>query len=111
MANDLQEGRMPDMDEVASASKPLTPRQDRIEAAIDRVLRAGGTRTELRELVYQYADLARVQGIAPEGALSAIKRIVERASLFVNGDAAGDSAAERLALVVRWCSGRYYRAD
>jgi hypothetical protein len=98
-------------DELASSEKPLTPRQDRIEAALDRVLRARGTRTELRELVYQYADLARVQGIAPERALAAVKRIVERASLAVHGSAAGDSAAERLALVVRWCTARYYRAD
>jgi hypothetical protein len=102
---------MTNQDELASAERPLTPRQDRIEAALDRVLRAGGTRTELRELVYQYADLARVQGIAPERALIAVKRIVERASLAVSGGAAGDSAAERLALVVRWCTARYYRAD
>ena len=102
---------MTHQDELASADRPLTPRQDRIEAAIDRVLRAGGTRTELRELVYQYTDLARVQGIAPERALIGMKRIVERASLAVNGSAAGDSAAERLALVVRWCTARYYRAD
>jgi hypothetical protein len=98
-------------DELAGADRPLTPRQDRIEASIDQVLRAGGTRTQLRELVYQYADLARVQGIAPERALSAVKRIVERAQLAVSGSAAGDSAAERLALVVRWCTARYYRAD
>jgi hypothetical protein len=102
---------MTNQDELANAERPLTPRQDRIEAALDRVLRAGGTRTELRELVYQYADLARVQGIAPERALIAVKRIVERASLAVSGSAAGDSAAERLALVVRWCTARYYRAD
>jgi hypothetical protein len=101
---------MTNQDELASADRPLTPRQDRIEASIDRVLRAGGTRTELRELVYQYADLARVQGIAPERALSAVKRIVERASLAVSG-AVGESPAERLALVVRWCTARYYRAD
>ncbi|MFL5605929.1 MAG: hypothetical protein ACJ8AD_05750 [Gemmatimonadaceae bacterium] len=98
-------------DEHATADKPLTPRQDRIEAAIDRVLRAGGTRTELRDLVYQYADLARVQGIAPERALVAMKGLVERSSVALNGSAAGDSAAERLALVVRWCMARYYRAD
>jgi hypothetical protein len=98
-------------DELAGADRPLTPRQDRIEASIDRVLRAGGTRTQLRELVYQYADLARVQGIAPERALSAVKRIVERAQLAASGSAAGDSAGERLALVVRWCTARYYRAD
>jgi hypothetical protein len=102
---------MTNQDELTSAEKPLTPRQDRIEASIDRVLRAGGTRTELRELVYQYADLARVQGIAPERTLVAVKRIVERAHLAISGNAAGDSAAERLALVMRWCTARYYRAD
>jgi hypothetical protein len=102
---------MTNQDELAITTKPLTPRQDRIEAAIDRVVRAGGTRTELRDLVYQYADLARVQGIAPERALVAVKRLVERASVALNGSAAGDSAAERLALVVRWCTARYYRAD
>jgi hypothetical protein len=103
---------MSDQENLASTSRPLTSRQDRIEAAIDRVLRAGGTRTELRELVYQYADLARVQGIPPERAISAIQAIAQRSAMATDASAAvGDSAADRIAMIVRWCTTRYYRAD
>jgi hypothetical protein len=102
---------MSDQESLASASRPLTPRQDRIEAAIDRVLRARGTRSELRELVYQFADLARVQGIPPERAISTMKAIAQRSTMVLDEPAVGDSAADRTAMIVRWCMARYYRAD
>ena len=62
------------------ANRPLTPRQDRIEATIERVLRAGGTRSELREAVHEFADHARMQQIPPERAIANIKAVAMRAA-------------------------------
>ena len=104
---------MPDPELPLYASRPLTPRQDRIEAAIERVLRAGGTRSTLRDLVYQFADHARMQQIPPERAISMVKAVAMRAAsaAAAESSAAGDSMAERLAMIVRWCTARYYRVD
>ena len=95
------------------ASPPLTPRQDRIEASIERVLRAGGTRSELREMVEQFADLARMQQIPPERAITMVKAVAMRASPVTSGvsSVVGDSLADRLTMIVRWCTARYYRVD
>jgi hypothetical protein len=104
---------MPDPELPLYANRPLTPRQDRIEAAIERVLRAGGTRSELRDVVYQYADHARMQQVPPERAILMVKAVAMRAasSAAAGSSAAGDSMAERLAMIVRWCTARYYRVD
>jgi hypothetical protein len=104
---------MPDPELPLYANRPLTPRQDRIEAAIERVLRAGGTRSELREVVQQFADHARLQQIPPERALTMVKAVAMRAasSAAAWSSTAGDSLDERLALIVRWCTARYYRVD
>jgi hypothetical protein len=95
------------------ANRPLTPRQDRIEASIERVLRAGGTRSELRELVQQFADHARMQQIPVERTIAMIKGVAMRArhSAGAWSETPGDSFDERLALIVRWCTVRYYRVD
>ena len=95
------------------ANRPLTPRQDRIEAAIERVLSAGGTRSELREVVQQFADHARMQQISPERTITMVKAIALRAPASGNGGsiAVGDSLADRMAMMVRWCTARYYRVD
>jgi hypothetical protein len=92
----------------------LTPRQDRIEASIERVLRTGGTRSELRDLVEQFADLARLQGLPPERTVSRLKSVAMRATLAKAQDgepAVGDAPSDRIAMIVRWCASRYYRAD
>jgi len=104
---------MPDAELPLYANRPLTPRQDRIEAAIERVLRAGGTRSELREAVYQYADYARMQQIPPERAITMVKAVAMRAgsSAAAESHAVGDSMADRIAMIVRWCTARYYRVD
>ncbi len=104
---------MPDAELPLYANRPLTPRQDRIEAAIERVLRAGGTRSELRELVYQFADHARMQQIPVERAISMVKDVAMRASsaTATRSMAVGDSMSDRLAMIVRWCTARYYRVD
>ena len=95
------------------ANRPLTPRQDRIEATIERVMRAGGTRSELRDAVYQYADHARMQQIPPERAVSMVKAVAMRASIgtIPRSEAVGDSLTDRLSMIVRWCTARYYRVD
>ena len=103
----------PDPELPLYASRPLTPRQDRIESTIERVLRAGGTRSELRDAVYQFADHARMQQVPPERALTRLKTLALRA---LSGrdeipDAVGESAADRLVMMVRWCTARYYRVD
>ena len=46
---------MKDTESVASI-RPLTPRQDRLEAEMAAVLRRGGTRSSLRALVDEFAD-------------------------------------------------------
>ena len=104
---------MSDPDLPLHASRMLTPRQDRIEAAIERVLRAGGTRSELREAVHQFADHARMQQIPPERAISMVKAVAMRASPQAVGTTTpvGDSLADRLAMIVRWCTARYFRVD
>jgi hypothetical protein len=104
---------MPDPELPLHANRPLTPRQDRIEAAIERVLRAGGTRSELRELVQQFADHARMQQIPVERTIAMVKTVAMRAanSAAAWSSTAGESFDERLALIVRWCTARYYRVD
>lgn len=96
------------------SASALTPRQDRIEASVERVLRSGGTRSELRELVEQFADLTRLQGLPPERAVSRIKAVAMRAAMTMTHEsepAVGDSLTDRIAMIVRWCASRYYRAD
>jgi hypothetical protein len=104
---------MPDPELPLYANRPLTPRQDRIEAAIEGVLRKGGTRSELRAAVQEFADHARLQQIPPERAVSMVKAVAMRAasSAAAWSSTAGDSLEERLVLIVRWCTARYYRVD
>ena len=103
----------PDPDLPTFANRQLTPRQDRIEATIERVLRAGGTRSELRDAVYEFADFARIQQIPPERAITQVKVVALRAATAAatSSSAVGDSMADRLAMIVRWCTTRYYRVD
>lgn len=104
---------MPDPELPLYANRPLTPRQDRIEATIERVLREGGPRSELRDAVHQFADHARMQQIPAERVIAMVKAVAMRASpaMRPRSTSAGDSLDERLALIVRWCTARYYRVD
>ena len=89
-------------------------RQTRIERAIFEALRAGVTRSELRELVIEFSDYQRVRGVPADATIGTINAIGVRATPFMNPDevaAVGDSARDRIAMMVRWCSARYYRAD
>lgn len=97
----------------AGQGLPLTPRQDRLVAGLARVLREGGTRSELRALVYEYADMARAQGVALERATDDLESIVAGCARprWADAPAVGDSAADRTALMSRWCASRYLRAD
>jgi hypothetical protein len=92
----------------------LTPRQDRIEDALVRALASGATRSRLRDIVHEYTDLQRLQGIAPEQIIASLKSLVRRAAprMRVHEDSlAGDSPEERSMLITRWCSVRCYRGD
>jgi hypothetical protein len=92
----------------------LTPRQDRIEAAIVRLLGEGASRSSLRDAVHAYADLQRGQGVAPERAIARLKAVANRATPAIAVRAprsVGESAEDRMSMVVRWCVARYFRAD
>lgn len=97
----------------ASLPSPLTPRQDRLEAALLRVLRTNGTRSELRAIVYELVDHYRLQGMPLHQTADEIKRAAARAasSVSTNATAVGDSLADRMMLIARWCAVRYGRAD
>lgn len=100
--------------QVGTLSAPLSTRQHRIQAAIEMVLRAGGTRSELRDLVYQFADFSRIQGLPVEHATQLVSELGERAAPHIAArgfTAVGDSVADRVAMMARWCELRYKRAD
>ena len=104
---------MTDM-EITTAARPLTPRQDRLEAEIAEVLRRGGTRSSLRVLVEELADLARLQRMPPEDAISAVSAIAQHAgpTMVARGESAvGDSVSDRVTMMVRWIKARYRLAD
>jgi hypothetical protein len=97
-----------------SARAQLTPRQDRLEERIVRLLRTHGTRSELREVVHELVDLLRIQRVPPERAIAMVKAVVFRAwpGMAAHGlPAVGDSPADRTELIVAWCAARYYHAD
>jgi hypothetical protein len=99
---------------IAGASPQLTPRQDRLEAQMVAVLRRGGTRSSLRVVVDEYADYARLQGIPAEYALTVVRSVALRAGPDMDAredTAVGDSAADRVAMMVRWFKSRYHRND
>jgi hypothetical protein len=92
----------------------LTPRQDRIEEALVRGLVARATRSELRNLVHQYCDLLRIQGVPAERTLALLKSVARRAVPRMQSredSIAGDSAEELMTLIARWCSARLFRTD
>ena len=100
--------------EIAGTIQPLSPRQDRLEAAIIGALRTGGTRSSLRVLVEEFADRARVRGTSEESALATLKALALRAgpelAARVNG-VVGESIADRITMMARWLRSRYVRAD
>jgi hypothetical protein len=100
--------------EIAGSPRPLTPRQDRLEAEMMSVLRRGGTRSSLRVVVDEFADYARLQGTPVESALSVVRSVAQRArpDIDARGESAvGDSVSDRITMMVRWFKARYHRAD
>ncbi len=100
--------------EMYAQAPVLTPRQDRLEAAVISVLRTGGTRSSLRTSVEEFADYARLRDISPDRALAALGAIALRA--MPDGSsrgepAVGESMPDRLTMMARWLSARYHRAD
>jgi hypothetical protein len=100
--------------EGARVDQVLTPRQDRLEAEIVEVLRAGGTRSSLKVLVQEFADYSRIRGTSAEGAVSIVERMSQRAgpAMAARGTpAVGDSVPDRLSMMKAWLRARYHRAD
>jgi hypothetical protein len=96
------------------ARQALTPRQDRLEGRIVTVLATHGTRSELRELVHEFADFLRMQGATAERAVSLLRTLGARAMPAMESGyewAVGDSADDRMAMMVRWCTARFSRDD
>jgi hypothetical protein len=92
----------------------LTPRQDRLEGALVRALVAGAPRSALREIVRAYADLLSMQGVPPEQTIASLQAVARRARPRMrerDESIAGDSADDRMTLIVHWCTARLYRAD
>jgi len=104
----------PDIIQIGSAPAALTPRQDRIEATIVRLLCARASRSALRDAIEAFADHQRHQGIRPEQAIARLETLASRAMSSVAAcepRGAGDSATDRMSMVLRWCAARYGRAD
>src|SRR5215212_1674127 len=105
---------MVDSSSYLDAPAQLTPRQDRIEGALVRALVSGATRSELRDIVHEYADLLRLQGSPPERTIASLRALVRRAAPrmpFRADSVACDSPEDRLNLIVRWCSAWLNGAD
>ena len=100
-------------DSMSSFVPVLTPRQDRLEATIERAVRVGSTRSELREAVYQLVDLFRLQGVPAANGIHAIVETAARAARagFNRPDHPEESPADRLQLIESWSTHRYARAD
>lgn len=93
----------------ADLPETLTPRKDRIEQALTRLLSRHATRSELREVVYRYADLHRVQGTPPDVAVATLRSVVLQA-LPADGSYGGDtsmSVGDVVSMIVRWHTRRY----
>ena len=100
--------------EIIGSTRPLTPRQDRLEAEMMAVLRRGGTRSSLKLVVDEFADYARLQGTPPERALGVVRSLAKRAEpeMAARGDVGvGESVSDRMTMMVRWFEARYHRAD
>lgn len=99
----------------AAGPVTLTPRQDRIEQTLARLLRRRATRSELREVVYQYADLHRLQGMAPERAVGALQAVVRAALAVQRPQPVGEEQepaslpADLMSMIVRWHATRFHR--
>jgi hypothetical protein len=93
----------------------LSTGPERVASTIEQALRSGSTRSELRELVDRYSNLARLVGVPLEVALARLDAVATRVSAGMSSPssftAVGDSVVDRRAMMARWCSARYQRAD
>lgn len=94
--------------------RPLTPRQDRLEGSIVAVLSANGTRSELRDLVHELADVFRLQGVSEDRAIATMRALGSRAMPAMaerSSGVVGDSADDRIGMMTQWCTARFRRVD
>jgi hypothetical protein len=62
--------------------------------------------------VREYADFLTMQGVSPEQTISHLQAVARRARPRMHErdeSIAGDSADDRMALIVRWCTAWIYR--
>ena len=105
---------MNELTSTSSATGLLTPRQDRLEAAIVTALLTAQTRSQLRDHVLALADFLRVRGTDVESAVQMVRMLGARATPLMSDaseSAVGDAPADRITMMVRWCTARYRRAD
>ncbi len=106
---------MSDMQLHAAHADATSLRQVRLEERMLAILRSGGTRSALRASVEEYADQLRRQGVSPEAAVAIVRRVAMRAWPASAADSdtyfVGDSPADRMAMIVRWCDKQRLRAD
>ena len=98
----------------AWTAQTATPRQDRLESEIVGVLRAGGTRSSLRTRVEDFTMFARVRGATFDEIVRTLDGIATkvRPELIARGEAVvGESAPDRLTMMIRWARARFNRAD
>jgi len=110
----LQEGTLAEGQ--GAPMDPRTPSGPRfqVEGALVRALVAGAPRSEVREIVREYADLLTMQGVPPERTIASLQAVARRARPRMrerDASIAGDSADDRMTLIVHWCTARLQRAD
>jgi hypothetical protein len=91
-----------------------TPRRERLEGGVLSVLRAAGTRSELREHVLELVDYLRMCGFTQEDTSDTMRELVRRAAPYMaHGEdaAVGDTPTDRVHMMLRWTVTRYRRAD
>jgi hypothetical protein len=96
------------------AGNVLTSRQERLEEAVVRVLRAGGTRSELRERVTEWVDYLRMCGATHAEVSGLMRACVSRTAPWMTRDSdatVGEPASDRLGMMLRWSATRFDRAD
>ena len=91
---------------IAQTSTGISPAPEAFELALAGAMaERPGAVEELRSAVCAYAIQLRAEGVPPEQALAAIKRLVYRGLPVLRPS---DSDQRRLSLVVGWCIRAYY---
>ena len=72
---------------------------------------AGALEARAHDAVRRYVQQEKMEGVAPEQVLVAVKAAARRAALGMSAQTAVTGVEELTAQVVAWCIDDYYRAD